>query len=174
TTTCWSAGSRRLGASRAVAQQPLLFAVPVAQLLGFPLVVLLLAAREADLDLDPALNEMQIERRHRVAGALDLADQAIDLATMQQQLAGPRRVGLDVRRCSRQRRHMRAEQNDLAALDDDVGFLQLCAPGADRLDLPALQREARLEFLLDEIVVIGFFVFYDAHTDVLVTPSFVL
>jgi hypothetical protein len=41
---------------------------------------------------------------------------------------------------------MRAEQDDLAALDDDIGFLQLCTPGADRLDLPALQREARLEF----------------------------
>ena len=82
---------------------------------------------------------------------------------MQQQLARPRRIGLDVRRRRRQRRDVRADQHDLAVLDDDVGFLQLRAPGADRLDLPALERESRLEFLLDEIVVIGFFVFDDAH-----------
>ena len=104
----------------------------------------------------------------------DLADEAIDLASMQQQLSRPRRIGLDVGRCGGQRRHVRAEQNDLAALDDDVGFFELRTSGADRLDFPALERETRLEFLLDEIVVIGFFVFYDAHNDVLVTSGFIL
>ena len=117
---------------------------------------------------------MKIERRHRVAGALDFADQSIDLASMQQQLSSPRRIGLDVRRCGGQRSHVRTEQNDLAVLHDDVGLLQLRASGADRLDFPALEYQARLEFLFDEIVVIGFFVFYDAHTDVLVTSSVVL
>jgi hypothetical protein len=36
----------------------MLLTIPVPQLLGFPLVVLFLAARETDLDLDPAFDEI--------------------------------------------------------------------------------------------------------------------
>ena len=46
-----------------------------------------------------------------------------------------------------------------------------CArPGADRLHLPALEREPGLELLLDEIVVEGFSVFDDAHWTTFALP----
>ena len=68
-----------------------------------------------------------------------------------------------VRRRRDERRDVRADQHDLAVLDDDVGFLDLRATGAYRLHLPAVERDARFEFLLDEVVVIGFSVLDDAH-----------
>src|SRR5438093_7986 len=80
-------------AARPATQQALLFAIPFALLDRRALVVLLLAARQADLELDPAFAEVQIERRERVTRALDLADQAVDLRPVQQQLARARRVG---------------------------------------------------------------------------------
>src|SRR6266581_2307395 len=40
---------------------------------------------------------------------------------------------------------------------------QLRAAGANRFDLPALERDAGLEFLLDKVVVVVFFVFDDGH-----------
>src|SRR5207247_7357620 len=82
--------------------------------------VLLLAARQPDLELDPAFDEMQIERRERVARALDLADQAVDLRPVQQQLARARGVGTNMRRRGRQRSHVCAEQHNLAVLHDHV------------------------------------------------------
>ena len=87
---------------------------------------------------------VQVERHQRVAGALDLADEAVDLAAVQQELAGARRIGRHVRRRRDERRDVRADEDDLAVLDDDVGFLDLRAPGADRLHLPAVERDARL------------------------------
>ncbi len=49
------------------------------------------------------------------------------------------------------------------ALEDDVRFLQLRTPGADRLHLPALEREAGLVPFLDEVVVEGLAILDDAH-----------
>src|SRR6478609_4739619 len=54
-----------------------------------PLVVLLLALRERDLDLDPAVLEVQRERHDRVARLLRLRLQLVDLGPVQQQLPLP-------------------------------------------------------------------------------------
>src|ERR1700693_1899353 len=110
--------------SRAVAQQALFFAVPIALLLGFALVVLLLSTREADLQLDAALVEMQVERRKRIPRTLYLADEAIDLDLVHQQLARASRLRPDVRRRSGKWRDVRPEEHDLAVLDDDISLLE--------------------------------------------------
>jgi len=106
---------------------------------------------------------VQVERRHRVPGALDLTDEPVDLGPMQQQLARARGVGVHVGRRRGERCDVRADQQDLAVLDDDVGFLELRPTRADRLHLPASEREAGLEAFLDKIVVKRLAVFDDTH-----------
>ena len=54
-------------------------------------------------------------------------------------------------------------RNDLAVAHDDIRFLELHAAGTDRLDLPAFQRQAGFEALLDEVVVKRLAVLDDAH-----------
>src|ERR1043165_5107412 len=78
--------------TRPMAQQPCLLALPVAFLLALALVDLALALGEAKLDLgDAAVVEIDRERHQRDAGALGGADQPVDLALLQQQLAGASR-----------------------------------------------------------------------------------
>src|SRR5690348_15293977 len=59
---------------------------------GFSLVVLALAARQADLDLDVVARDVEAQRNHRVALLPQLADEARDLPLVQQQLARPDRL----------------------------------------------------------------------------------
>src|SRR5512143_652648 len=62
-----------------------------------------------------------------------------------------------------QRADVAADQIYRTVLDDDIGFLQLHAAGANRLHFPALEHETGFESLFDEIIVKGFFVVGDAH-----------
>ena len=125
------------------------------------LVVLLLAFRQADIELGAAARPVQVERHQRVAGALDLADQARQFLAVQQQLACATRVGLDVRGGGLQRGDMATEQEGLAVADGDVGFRNLRAPGAQRFDLPAFEREASLEAIFDKVFEAGATVYRD-------------
>ena len=70
----------------------LLLAGPFAVLDRVALVVLLLAPGETDFDLDAAVLVMQVERGQRVSGAFHLADEAVDLLAVEQELARARRV----------------------------------------------------------------------------------
>jgi hypothetical protein len=79
-------------------QQAALLPLPLLLALRRPLIVLELALGKRDLQFDAALGEMQVERNQRVAALLHLADQAPDLLGAEQQLAGARRIGGDVRR----------------------------------------------------------------------------
>src|SRR5689334_3200417 len=151
--------------SRPVAQQPLLLAIPFALLDRLPFVVLLLALGKPDRELDPAILVMKIERGQRITGTLDLADQTIDLFPSQQQFPRTGGIGTQMRRRRRQWTHVRADQHDLAVLDDDVRLLEIRPARPDRFDLPALERQPGLESLLDKIVVKRFAVFDDAHGD---------
>src|SRR6478672_1010986 len=120
-TSRWGSGAlSRANRRVAAAHDPLLLAVPLAILDRRALVVLLLALRKADRQLDAALAVMEVDRRQRVAGALDFADQPVDLLAMQQQASRSRRIGTHVRGRRGQRRDMRADQHQLAVLDDDV------------------------------------------------------
>ncbi|CAM2159518.1 hypothetical protein PT2222_50356 [Paraburkholderia tropica] len=153
-------GSARL---RRRAHQARLFALPVALLLGFALVVLLLALCKADFALHAAALVVEIQGHEREAALLDLPDQLVDLVAVQQQLARARGIGIDVRRGLRQRADVRADQVKLAVLDDDVAFLDLGPPGAHGLDLPSFEHESCLVALFDEVVEERFSVVDDAH-----------
>src|SRR5688572_23998419 len=125
--------------------------------------MLFLAFGEADLDLDAAFGVMHVERDEGVAGALDRADQLVDLARVEEELAGAGVVRLDMGRSGRERRDVRADEEDLAVVHDDVSLLDLHASGAYRLGLPPFEDDAGLELFLDEIVVEGFLVLNDTH-----------
>ncbi len=58
---------------------------------------------------------------------------------------------------------MGAEQIDFAIADNDIGFFQIGAAGADGLHFPAVQLHACLVTLFDEVVVEDFFVVNNAH-----------
>jgi hypothetical protein len=106
---------------------------------------------------------VEVQRHERVAALLDLADQFLDFLAVQQQLARANRVGRDVGRSLGQRADMGTDQEDLGVLDHDVTFPDLAAPGAQRLDFPALQHEPRLVAFLDVIIEVRFPVVDDAH-----------
>ena len=61
---------------------------------------------------------------------------------------------------------MRADQEELLAANDDIGFLQLRTSRADRLDFPAFQGEPGLVALFDEVVVQRLAVLDDRHGNV--------
>src|SRR5258708_12842538 len=69
-----------------VPHQPALLALPIALLLGVALVVLGLALGQRDLRLHPAALVVQVQRHEREPALLDLADQALDLFLLHQQL----------------------------------------------------------------------------------------
>ncbi len=106
---------------------------------------------------------MQIEGHQRVAGALHLADQLADFLRVQQQLARAHRVGMNVGRGRKQRRDVGADEEYLAALEHHVGFLDLRAPGPDRLHFPAFEDQAGLVALFYEVIVECLLVVGDAH-----------
>src|SRR5690606_20772589 len=103
--------------------QSLFLARPFAFLLGGPLVVLALALGEAEFELDPAPGEVEVERYEGIAGALDLADELVDLRGVHQQLAGPRGIRLHMGRGFRQGGDVAADEEELAVAQDDEGFL---------------------------------------------------
>src|SRR5512143_2400134 len=115
-------------------QRALLFPVPVTFLLGVALVMVLLAARERDLDLDTIVLPVHRGRHDRVTLALDRADQLVDFLFVQQQLARAPIIGNDMGRRRQQRRNRRPEQVDLAVLDDRVGVAEVDPSGAQALD----------------------------------------
>src|SRR6201996_9793633 len=98
------------------AHRALLFALPVAILVCFTLVVCLLAAREADFDFDLVAFPVHGDRHHGVTLALDGADQLVDLFLVQQQLARAAIIGDNVGRRTDQRRDRRTEQEDFAMI----------------------------------------------------------
>ncbi len=96
---------------------------------------------------------MQIQRHQGVAALLHLADQPLDLLGVQQQLAAARRIGDEMRRNRGEGADVGADQEQLAAAHRDIAVGELGAAAADRLDFPAVERQARLVALFDEIIV---------------------
>ena len=63
---------------------------------GFAFVVILFAAGKTEFDLGPAVFEIQLERDQRQAAFLGLAGEPFDLAFVQEQLAQPRRLVVEL------------------------------------------------------------------------------
>src|SRR5262245_16196946 len=117
-----------------------------------PAVALLLAARQRQLDLGPGALEVDPGRDHRQALALEAAYQALDLVTVEEQLA--RALGIVVLHAGGGvGRDVGVSQPDLAVLDHRVGVADLGLSLAQRLDLAAGQLDPRLE-LLDQLVLV--------------------
>jgi hypothetical protein len=58
---------------------------------------------------------------------------------------------------------MAADEIELTVAQYDVRFSELNSTGADRFGFPALERDPGLEAFLNEVIMRGFAVFYDAH-----------
>jgi coenzyme Q-binding protein COQ10 len=78
--------------------------------------------------------------------------QTVYLAAVEQQLAQSFRVGRHVCRHGVERRHVRAQQPRFAFAQDHVAVRELSFSGAHALDFPALEGNAGLEAILDEVV----------------------
>jgi len=115
--------------------------------------MLFFAFGETQVELDAATLPVERERHERITLALDCADQTVNFASVQKHFARSDRIRVYMCRSRRQRGDMRTEQVNFAVLDDCVAFRQVAAPGAQALDFPALQRQAGLEVVLDEIIV---------------------
>ena len=118
----------------------------------FALVVGLFALGQAERDLRLALEEVELEGNEGAPLALEGADQALDLAAVQQELPGAERlvvpavpllVGGDVHPL----------EPEFALLDQGPGLLDGRLAGPERLDLGSPQHETRLDGFEDEIVV---------------------
>ena len=121
---------------------------------GLPLVVELLALAQAYLHLHPGAAPIEAQGDEGVAVLLDLRKQPSDLPLVHQQAAGaaglpvediPLLVGADVH----------PVEGHLPVLDGAEGVLQVHVAQADGLDLGAGQLDARLVFILHEVVVEG-------------------
>src|SRR4051794_19482272 len=124
--------------------------LPLAQ--RVPLVVLALALRDRELDLRPAVLEVEGQRHGRVPALRPLRRELQYLLLVQQQLAAPpRRVvrpgALVVLR------DVPGVEPRLPAVDERVPVDERRATSAERLHLGAGEHEARLEGVLDRVVV---------------------
>src|SRR5262245_54450214 len=118
---------------------------------GFPLVPEFLAARQGDLDLHPALLEIDAQRDERLAARTGALRDAQDLRAVQQELAGAQRIVVRVSAVT-VGRDVAVEQEDLAALDAGVRVLQAGLARTQRLDLRPEQHDAGLVAIADEEV----------------------
>src|SRR4029079_1343012 len=80
-----------------------------------------------------------------------------------QQPARARRIGAHVRGRGGKRRDVRADQHQLAVLDDDVRLFEVRATAPNRLHFPAFERDPGLETFLDKIVVERLAILDNAH-----------
>ena len=134
-------------------QRPLDVATLLARLDRLALVEAVLAARERDLDLRMWAVEVDARRHDGQAALLDLADEAIDLALVGQQLA--RAFGVVVLAAGGAvGRDVDVVQPQLAVAHLGVAVLDLRRAAAQRLDLGAGEHEAALP-LLQQVVAVG-------------------
>src|SRR6185295_2459550 len=126
--------------------------------LGLPLaqrgalVVQLLAAGQADLDLDPATLEVDLQRHDRQALLGRLAHDAGDLALVEQQLAVALGLVIGVGAVA-VRIDVTAPEPRLAVTHGGVGILEVHLPVAQGFDLGPAQHKAGLESLEDLVLV---------------------
>src|SRR5262249_48011074 len=133
-------------------QQPSALPLPAALLLGFALVVQLLAAGKRQLELGAALLvEIELERHERHSLALAPPHELVDLAAVKEELAHA--LGCMVEAAALQIfRDIGVDQPDLAATRIGVGLRDRRLAAAQRFNLRAGEREAGLEGLADLVV----------------------
>src|SRR5262245_10000123 len=118
------------------------------------LVVQLLAASQAELGLGTTLHPVETERHQREPALLDLPAQLVELAAVQQELALTLRVVAELAGGA-VRADVDAHQEELVAEEAGVGVLQVDAAVAERLHLAPDERQARLQALVEMVLVEG-------------------
>jgi len=112
----------------------------------------LLALGEAELQLDAPVAKIHLRGNQRQALFLGLADQRMDLTLVQQEFAGA--VGVHIVDVALFiGADMQADDEGFLIVDRAVAVLEVDASGPQRLYLGALELDAGLEGLLDEIIV---------------------
>ena len=132
-------------------------AVVIAFLQVLALVELPLAARDRQFHLRPAALEVHLQGHQGAAFLQGAAEEAVDFAFLEEQLAGPPRVvaelvGLGVGA------DVHVVEENLAAADAGEGVVEVALALAEGLDLGALEHQARLDRVDDEEVVPGLLV----------------
>jgi len=120
-----------------------------------------LAPGQTDVQFDPSLAPMEIERNQRIPLALHGTHEAIEFASGEQQLAGPGWIRVNVRRYGCKRRDLCAQQPGFARSQVDITLCDLRPAGPQALDLPALEGEARFERFLYRVIESRFLVLGD-------------
>src|SRR5439155_6418856 len=92
------------------AHQPRFFAFPITLFFAFAFVIAFFALNQRDFAFNAAFAVMQIKRHDRIAALFDFAAQLFDFVGMQQQFTRAYGIGLDMRRSSRQRTDVDADQ----------------------------------------------------------------
>ena len=124
---------------------------------GIPLIVQLFASAKSDLNLEPGAFEIDLERNQGITLLGDEALELHDLLFVHEQAAVAKGlaveniavlVGADVD----------TDGVELTVLNRAVGILEVDATAADALDLGSVELDPCLVLLVDEVVVICFFV----------------
>ena len=101
--------------------------------------------------------EIDFERNERIPFLLDFAAKFVDFRAVEKKFSRATRVNVVVT-AHFVRRDMRAEHKDFAVFDYDETVAKIDCALAYGLNLATDERDTRLVGVLDEIVVIGFFV----------------
>src|SRR5262245_27449635 len=137
-------------------------AVGLAAFDGLPLVVILLALGQADRHLHASVLEIQPDRYKRHALLDGLADQLLDLGTMEQEFPPTQRLVIGVATVA-VGADVDVVEKDLSVLDARETVPQVDAAFADRFHLGAEQHQSRLERLHQMEIVERLAVFGDAR-----------
>src|SRR3954470_16237663 len=129
----------------------------VAAFLVGALVVKLFALAECERDFRLAAAEIDLERNQRQSLTLDGSDHLADLLPVQQELARPRGLVIEVARLF-VGRYVQIEQKNLSILNDRVRISDVGLSVPQRLDLAAGQNDSRFPGVEDVVVVSGAFV----------------
>src|SRR5687768_9227948 len=137
----------------AFAQLPFDLALSVALADAGALIVELLATRHSDFELGAATHEVYLQGDERHALLRDLNPQLDYLLSVEEEFSGPSRLMVEIFSRLLPGRDMYVHQPRLAALDAHIPLCQVHPPRPHALYLRPHEHQARLDGLLDEIVV---------------------
>ncbi len=123
----------------------------------FALVVKFLASAKTEFDFHESVLKIDFERNERIPFLLDFAAKFVDFRAVEKKFSGAARVDVVVT-AHFVGRDMRAEHKNFAVFDYDETVAKIDRALPYGFDLATDERNACLVGVLDEIVVIGFFV----------------
>jgi len=136
-------------------QRPCHLSIRIFTLYALALIVEFFTLGKSYLYLGLAASEVHLYRYEGVALFLYLTDELAQLPFVDEQLTGAQRVRLARHIYLLVGADMRAYEEELALQDARVALLYIGSAISERLDLRALQHNARLELLFYEVVVEG-------------------